>query len=104
MPVACTRSLFLLVQVESESLSNLAYTEVDPEETKNIEISEYPALTAEQINDGKEQYLRVTVPPHRSGQEGKRAEGRATRLQHLMRSRWIITPPPWVAPVCISTQ
>lgn len=58
--------LSLSLQVENSSLDSLVYAEVDPEETKNIEITEYPALTAEQVNDGKEQYLRVTVPPHRS--------------------------------------
>lgn len=53
-------------QVESSTLDSLDYGSVDPKETENLEIVEYPALSAEQINEGAEQYVRVPVPPHRS--------------------------------------
>lgn len=72
--------IVLAAQVESGALDSLQYEEVDPAETANLQLVDYPALTAEQINDGKDQYLRVPVPPHRSGahmteRDGMRATG-----------------------------
>lgn len=62
----CDAALSSSAQVESSTLDSLDYGSVDPKETENLEIVEYPALSAEQINEGAEQYVRVPVPPHRS--------------------------------------
>jgi len=52
-------------QVSEHALDSMENEEVDPEETKNLQLVEYAALKAEAAAEGKDQYLRVPVPPHR---------------------------------------
>jgi len=53
------------VSASTSSLSSLSYPTEGDASTLGLAVAEYPALPAEQVNEGMQQYIRVNVPPHR---------------------------------------
>ena len=75
----CFAARCCTVQVSEHALDSMQAEEVDPEETKDLQLVEYAALKAEAAAEGKDQYMRVPVPPHRSDKGGRARQRKLAR-------------------------